>query len=245
MSRFNANAEEFDPEEEVFDLQQDYQNAVDCLIQCDALFKSFQEQLLAKDDRIVALEEKVMELSLELASVKARQDHQNLKKSEADTAAATAVRSRTNHSIANRGSGRDYRRTSLTSWTSESSNNSNILSNLGQQLMNKSLGWLEAKQQHSNSEGVQVGFPGKQVKNTQSSSEANMLLRRHSTLKKRSSGSLVLKERPLRRSRSSASSCIDGVVFPVSSLEVFSKGCRVERKSKNDTDPRNSEWPNF
>jgi hypothetical protein len=259
MPRFCAITGEFDLGDES-DLRQNYQNAVDCLIECETLFNSFQEQLRLKEDRIVTLEDKVMELSLELAAVKARQDLPNLKRNEFGGGArprparGTQVlkRSSTSGSSSN---GND-RRTSWTSWASDNTNNINKLPNFGN-LINKSLHWLEAKQT-TNDGAVQVEFP--KDENVYPTIDAGggggpattscKMLRQHtSNIKKRSSGSLHL-ERPLRRSRSSAFSgfalsalTLEGVIFPVSSFEVYNKGCRVDRVNKKPTDMRNSEWP--
>ena len=81
---FISEEEDDDDEEEVGsgDLRQDYQNAVDCLIQCESLFNNFQLQLAVKDEQIALLEEKVVSMSLELASFKTREDYRRLKKRE-------------------------------------------------------------------------------------------------------------------------------------------------------------------
>ena len=39
-----------------FDLPQNYQNAVDCLVQCKYLITSLQEQFASKDEKIASLE---------------------------------------------------------------------------------------------------------------------------------------------------------------------------------------------
>jgi hypothetical protein len=57
------------------DLRRDYQTAIDCLIQCESMIKDLQDQLLAKDERIESLEDKIMHMSLQLASSMAREDH--------------------------------------------------------------------------------------------------------------------------------------------------------------------------
>ena len=236
-----------DADDESADLRQDYQNAVDCLIQCETLFNSFHEQLQLKDERIITLEDKVMELSLELAAIKAHQDVPNLKANESGN-------QQTRPSACS-GSG-GFRRKSWTSWAIDNPNNDTLrLPNFGH-LINRSLNWLETKHAAMNDGAgvVQVEFP-KDTNDPKETGSGDLgptigdkMLRRHTTnLKKRSSGSLHL-ERPLRRSRSSASSgmtglTLEGVVFPVSSFEVYSKGCRVGRTKK--TDMRNSEWPEF
>lgn len=58
--------------------QQQHQNAVDCLVHCE--FAKLQEQLAVKDERIAILEEKIISMSMELASAKSMQDHHQLLK---------------------------------------------------------------------------------------------------------------------------------------------------------------------
>ena len=50
-----------------FNLGESYQNAVDCLIQCELLIESLQEQLASKDEHIASLEEKLVQMSLDPA----------------------------------------------------------------------------------------------------------------------------------------------------------------------------------
>ena len=45
---------------EDFDLPQNYQNAVDCLVQCEYLIQTLQERLASKDEQIISLEEKLV-----------------------------------------------------------------------------------------------------------------------------------------------------------------------------------------
>ena len=59
------------------DLGQNYQNAVDCLIQCEFIIQSLQEQLASKDEQMANLEEKLVQMSLDLASCKTFQDEQS------------------------------------------------------------------------------------------------------------------------------------------------------------------------
>ena len=86
-----------------FDLCENYQNAIDCIVQCEYIIKSLQEQLVskdeqvalkdeqiaslekklvqmssstAKDEHIASLEDKLVQMSFELASSKAFQDEQ-------------------------------------------------------------------------------------------------------------------------------------------------------------------------
>ena len=209
------------------DLCRDYKNAVDCLLQCDTLFKAFQEQIQSKDDRIATLEDKVMELSLELASIKAGQDQLKLKKSSDVTdvpSTPPTIQCTTG------------RRMSWTSLTSESSNNSKF-SNLGLLFMNKSLAWLEPKLANDR---VQVQHLPRTEEEMDKISDGNVKAK---DPRRQSSGSLNLVQRPLRSSMNSASSLhdVEGVIFPVSSFEVYSKGCSMER-IKNDT-AKNAEWP--
>lgn len=57
------------------DLRRDYQTAIDCLIQCESIIENMKEQLLSKEEMIASLEDKIMTMSLELASSMAREDH--------------------------------------------------------------------------------------------------------------------------------------------------------------------------
>mmetsp|Transcript_14227 Transcript_14227/g.24319 ORF Transcript_14227/g.24319 Transcript_14227/m.24319 type:complete len:338 (-) Transcript_14227:134-1147(-) len=59
-------------------LRQDYECAIDCLMQCESLINSLQDQLTSKDKQIKVLEGKLVEMSLELASSKAREDEHEL-----------------------------------------------------------------------------------------------------------------------------------------------------------------------
>lgn len=56
------------------DLRRNYQNAVECLIQCESIIAELQGQLASKDQQIHVLEEKIVNMSLELASSKAFED---------------------------------------------------------------------------------------------------------------------------------------------------------------------------
>ena len=60
-----------------FDLRENYQQAVECLVQCEYVMKSLQVQVANKDDQITGLEERVVQMSLELASAKAREDERS------------------------------------------------------------------------------------------------------------------------------------------------------------------------
>lgn len=56
------------------DLRQNYQNALECLVHCEAIINSLQGSLVAKDQRIATLEDKIVQMSFELASSKAFED---------------------------------------------------------------------------------------------------------------------------------------------------------------------------
>ena len=60
-----------------FDLHQNYQNAVDCLVHCEFIMKNLQDELASKDQQIATLEAKLIQTKLELASSKAIQDEQS------------------------------------------------------------------------------------------------------------------------------------------------------------------------
>jgi len=60
-----------------FDLPQNYQNAVDCLVQCEFIISTLQERLTSKNIQIVRLEDALVQNSLELASSKALHDEQS------------------------------------------------------------------------------------------------------------------------------------------------------------------------
>mmetsp|Transcript_4130 Transcript_4130/g.9098 ORF Transcript_4130/g.9098 Transcript_4130/m.9098 type:complete len:382 (-) Transcript_4130:8-1153(-) len=63
-----------------FDLHQDYHAAIECVVQCEFIIKSLQEQLNSKDECISSLEEKLVAMSLELALAKASEDEHRLLK---------------------------------------------------------------------------------------------------------------------------------------------------------------------
>lgn len=60
------------------DIQQSYETAIDCLIQCSQIIDRLQEQIASKDERIKDMEEKIIDMSLDLASSKASIDVQNM-----------------------------------------------------------------------------------------------------------------------------------------------------------------------
>ena len=61
-----------------FDLPQNYHSAIERIIQCKSMMKIFQTQLASKGEhisrQISSLEEKLVEMSIELASAKALED---------------------------------------------------------------------------------------------------------------------------------------------------------------------------
>lgn len=57
-----------------FDLKRDYQNAIDCLINCEELITTLQKRLQTKDEQIASLEETIVQMSLQLANSKAFED---------------------------------------------------------------------------------------------------------------------------------------------------------------------------
>lgn len=63
------------------DFVAEYQNAVECLAQCESIIKALQDQLKSKDKQIACLEGRLVQMSLELASSKALEDeHRQLLK---------------------------------------------------------------------------------------------------------------------------------------------------------------------
>jgi len=70
-----------------FDLHENYHNAIEYLITCGSVIKSMQDKLDAKDEQLAkkeeeieTLKEKIVEMSLELASAKAVEDYHHLMK---------------------------------------------------------------------------------------------------------------------------------------------------------------------
>ena len=72
------------------DLRRNYQNTIDCLIHCEHIINDLTSQLTQKDELIASLEERLVEMSLELASSKAFEDEYRSKRrmSNMDIAAA-------------------------------------------------------------------------------------------------------------------------------------------------------------
>jgi len=72
---------------EQFDLRQDYENAIDCLVNCESLISTLQQRLKVKDEKlqlkdehISNLEETIIKMSLQLANLKASEDETKLAK---------------------------------------------------------------------------------------------------------------------------------------------------------------------
>ena len=63
-----------DDENEEFDIHKGYHNAIDCLMHCEHIINDLQGQVTQKDEQIATLEEKLVQMSLELASAKAAED---------------------------------------------------------------------------------------------------------------------------------------------------------------------------
>jgi hypothetical protein len=124
----SVSVSEFDDLNES-DLRKDYQTAIDCLIQCESIIKNLQEHLLSKEERIVCLEDKIMHMSLDLASSMAHGDHLQHKLNSSFTSAsstkATNVISYTSTASSEMG---------LTSPLIDDSNSSRFSKNLGQLL---------------------------------------------------------------------------------------------------------------
>ena len=124
----SVSVSEFDDLNES-DLRKDYQTAIDCLIQCESIIKNLQKHLLSKEERIVCLEDKIMHMSLDLASSMAHGDHLQHKLNSSFTSAsstkATNVISYTSAASSEMG---------LTSPLIDDSNSSRFSKNLGQLL---------------------------------------------------------------------------------------------------------------
>ena len=68
------NSDRSDESANNFDLKRDYQNAIDCLINCEELITTLQKRLQTKDEQIATLEETIVQMSLQLANSKAFED---------------------------------------------------------------------------------------------------------------------------------------------------------------------------
>ena len=125
-----VNVSEFDDLHES-DLRKDYQTAIDCLVQCESIIKNLQEQLLSKEERIVSLEDKIMHMSLDLASSMAHGDHLQHKLKKSFTSASSATNTTSFSTITSFETG-------LTSYPIDDSNSSRLCKNFGQLLFGTS-----------------------------------------------------------------------------------------------------------
>mmetsp|Transcript_35172 Transcript_35172/g.74213 ORF Transcript_35172/g.74213 Transcript_35172/m.74213 type:complete len:299 (-) Transcript_35172:176-1072(-) len=55
-----------------------YQNAIDCIVECESIIKTLQYENVTKDEQIKTLEEKLVKMSFEFASSKALEDEHRL-----------------------------------------------------------------------------------------------------------------------------------------------------------------------
>jgi hypothetical protein len=62
------------------DLRRNYQNAIDCLMHCEHIINDLTSQMTKKDELIASLEERIVQMSLELASSKAFEDEYRSKR---------------------------------------------------------------------------------------------------------------------------------------------------------------------
>mmetsp|Transcript_8305 Transcript_8305/g.13417 ORF Transcript_8305/g.13417 Transcript_8305/m.13417 type:complete len:304 (+) Transcript_8305:1-912(+) len=63
MRRFSEVSSTFGLPE--LNLRQDYENAINCVVQCESMINTLQEQLASKDEQIASLEEKIMRIPSE------------------------------------------------------------------------------------------------------------------------------------------------------------------------------------
>ena len=77
MSPFGVGTGKADQgESSLFDLQNEYHNAIDRLVQWELVLKNCMEQLGSKDEKIRSLEEHISRLSLEIQKEKEKQEKQ-------------------------------------------------------------------------------------------------------------------------------------------------------------------------
>jgi len=78
--RSDMTIDDFSQSEHSLNLRREYESAVECVVQCETIINILQEQLTSKDDKIASLKDMIVEMSLELASLKTLKDeHQLLK----------------------------------------------------------------------------------------------------------------------------------------------------------------------
>jgi hypothetical protein len=80
------------------DQKRNFKEAVQCLVECDAIIGEITERLVSKDEQIVELEMKIVDMSFELASLKAFADEHRSKRrssfvSDTDTNASSSLHS--------------------------------------------------------------------------------------------------------------------------------------------------------
>jgi len=247
-------------DDEEADLRQDYQNAVDCLIQCESLFNTFQTQISSKDEQIALLEEKVMSLSLELASIKTCEDYRRLKISVSVSDCGdklkmedlTRMHHRHHPHAAASAAARDVavRRTTWAPGGSSSAGypgapEDSIVKKLTQNylglFLRKNTNSTTSSSASSSHQQEQQLFHPEEPECGPSMLDSTKTPQRPS-IRTRSQDSLLLQ--------------LDGVVFPVSSLDIIRRGCARRSREQVDDDQhhprrksnqemRNEEWPSF
>lgn len=80
-------------DDDEFDLHRNYHHAIDCLMHCEHIISSLQDKLALKDQRIGGLEEKLVQMSLELASAKASEDEHRLFRRQMQRMSAASISS--------------------------------------------------------------------------------------------------------------------------------------------------------
>jgi hypothetical protein len=244
------------------DLRRDYQTAIDCLIQCESMIKNLQEQLLSKEERIVSLEDKILHMSLELASSMAREDHLQHKMK---TSFTTSTKSFTTTTSFETGS---------TSPPLDNSYSSGLSKNFGQLLsgirnsivVRNGPTLVEEAQEKPTTDPIEIDEKTASGDEACRTSKLGVFVRNNSIRKERRVDEMQTpdameeeegqrnqlpfggnRRRPVRsrvESRQSSRSFLEatGVVFPSTSFEVFSKGCLTKSMDKALC---NEGWPEF
>jgi hypothetical protein len=203
------------------DLRRDYQTAIDCLIQCESMIKDLQDQLLAKDERIESLEDKIMHMSLQLASSMSREDHLQHKMRTSFTSAssndqATNISRTTTSTTIETGFSYNSN-ASRTNEKTASADESCRISKLGLFRRNSSCTRRPS--------GMQLEFPKSQdVEAVEEGDEEGHL---------NNTNFLGPQHRPARKKferQPSSRSFLEltGVIFPSTSLDVLAKGCLMK-----------------
>ena len=76
---------------ELFDLPENYHDALECLFQRDRSIKELEAKLASRDEHIMSLELKLVQMSLELASSKAMEDEHHMYKRMISSASSTSL----------------------------------------------------------------------------------------------------------------------------------------------------------